>query len=90
MGKCGFKSLEVWQEAKDLAVYLYKLTQDGPIARDYSLRDQIRKAAVSIASNIAEGDERNTDKEAVRFSIFQKDHSLSYEPSYRSPLKLDI
>lgn len=62
-----FKKLNVWQKAKDLAVYIYKATGKGPMAKDYGLRDQLRRAVVSIASNIAEGDERATDKESVRF-----------------------
>ena len=44
MGK--FQELKVWQKAKDLAVYLYKLTMKGAFAKDYGLRDQIRRAAV--------------------------------------------
>lgn len=48
-------------------MYVYKLTNTGKISTDFGLRDQMRRAAVSIASNIAEGDERDTDKEAVRF-----------------------
>jgi len=65
MGK--FRELKVWQRAKDLSVFIYKLTGHGAFAKDYSLRDQIRRAAVSIPSNIAEGDELDTDKQAVRF-----------------------
>lgn len=67
MGKKGFKELVVWQRAKDLAVLIYQITDEGKISKNFNLRDQIRRSAVSIASNIAEGDERNTDKEAVRF-----------------------
>ncbi|MCP5007712.1 MAG: four helix bundle protein [Planctomycetes bacterium] len=63
----GFRDLIVWQKAKDLAVFIYKNTDSGNINKDYGLRDQIRRAAISIPSNIAEGDERETDKEAVRF-----------------------
>lgn len=63
----GFRTLKVWQKSKDLAVYLYKLTAESPFNRDFGLRDQIRRAAVSIPSNIAEGDERDTNKESVRF-----------------------
>jgi four helix bundle protein len=44
MGK--FQDLKVWQKAKDLAVYLYRLTGKGAFAKDYSLRDQIRRAGV--------------------------------------------
>ena len=55
MGK--FQDLKVWQRSKDLAVYMYKLTGKGSFAKDFSLRDQIRRAAVSIPSNIAEGDD---------------------------------
>ena len=69
MGKEGFKELKVWQKAKDLAVDIYKLTMQGEISKDFGLRDQIRRSAVSVASNIAEGDERDTDKESVRFFL---------------------
>ena len=61
-----FRSLEVWKESKDLAVKIYSLTNDGDIARDYGLRDQIRRSAVSIPSNIAEGDDLGTDKQSTR------------------------
>ncbi|HBR16189.1 MAG: hypothetical protein A3G39_09760 [Deltaproteobacteria bacterium RIFCSPLOWO2_12_FULL_43_16] len=65
MGRKGFKDLIVWQKAKDLAVAIYKLSGGGDLGRDFGLRDQIRRSAVSIAGNLAEGDERDTDKEAV-------------------------
>ena len=71
MGK-GFEELKVWQKAKDLAVLIYKITSDGKLSKDFGLRDQIRRSAVSIASNIAEGDERETDKESVRFFYIAK------------------
>ena len=68
----GFKQLKVWAEARDLAVETYRLTSTGPLAKDFGLRDQLRRAAVSIPSNIAEGDERDTDKDAVRFFYIAK------------------
>ena len=68
----GFKDLSVWQKSRDLAVNMYKLTSKGPFKHDFGLRDQVRRAAVSIASNIAEGDERDINKEAIRFFTFQK------------------
>jgi len=67
-----FQELKVWQKAKDLAVYLYKLTMTGAFAKDYGLRDQIRRAAVSISSNISEGDELDTNKQAVKFFYIAK------------------
>lgn len=73
MGK--FRELKVWQRSKDLAVYIYKLTNHGEFSKDYGLRDQIRRATVSIASNIAEGDELDTDKQAVRFFYTAKGSS---------------
>jgi hypothetical protein len=52
-GMSGFKDLKVWHRSKELAVLVYKLTQKGPFVRDYGFRDQIRRAAVSVLSNIA-------------------------------------
>ena len=68
----GFKQLKVWAEARDLAVEVYRLSSAGLLAKDFGLRDQLRRAAVSIPSNIAEGDERDTDKDAVRFFYIAK------------------
>lgn len=68
----GFKELKVWQQAKDLAVDIYRITQKGLFSRDYGFKDQIRRAAVSIASNLAEGDERGSNKDAVRFFYIAK------------------
>jgi four helix bundle protein len=70
MGK--FRELKVWQKAKDLAVHIYKLTADGYFKKDLGLRDQIRRAAVSMPSNIAEGDELNTDKQSIRHFYIAK------------------
>ena len=64
--------LNVWQKSKDLAIYVYEITSKGAFSRDFGLRDQIRKAAVSIPSNIAEGDERGTNKESIRFLYIAK------------------
>lgn len=61
-----FKELKVWQQSKDLAVNIYKLTEDGAFVKDYGLKDQIRRASVSVPSNIAEGDNLDTDKQSIR------------------------
>ena len=68
----GFKELKVWQLSKELAVSIYKITAAGAFKSDFGLRDQIRRAAVSIPSNIAEGDERGSNKDAVRFIYIAK------------------
>ncbi len=68
----GFKQLKVWVEARDLAVEIYRLSSTGSLSKDFTLRDQLRRAAVSVPSNIAEGDERDTDKDAVRFFYIAK------------------
>lgn len=62
-----FRELNIWQDAKKLAVDIYKITGSGRFDKDYGVKDQIRRATVSISSNIAEGDERNSNKEAIRF-----------------------
>ena len=78
MGK--FKELKVWQRGKDLAVSIYKISGGGPFAKDFGLRDQIRRAAVSIPSNIAEGDELDTDKQGIRHFYIAKGSSAEVLP----------
>jgi len=70
MGK--FQDLNVWQRARDLAVYIYKLTNKTPFSKDFGLRDQIRRAAVSIPRNIAEGDDLGSNKQAIRHFYIAK------------------
>lgn len=72
MKKAGFKGLKVWEISKDLAVRIYKIADMENIRKDYGLRDQMRRAAVSVPSNIAEGDERDSVKEAIRFFYIAK------------------
>jgi len=61
-----FKELKVWQNAKDIAVSVYRLTDKELFLKDYGLRDQMRRASVSIPSNIAEGDDLSTDKQSIK------------------------
>ena len=67
-----FQKLRVWQIAKDLAVKIYKLTSTATFSRDFGFKDQIQRSAVSIPSNIAEGDESGTDKLSVRHFYISK------------------
>ena len=68
----GFRKLLVWQRSKALAVLIYRLTSCSPLSTDFALRDQLRRAAVSVCSNIAEGDARRTGKESVQFFFIAK------------------
>ena len=70
MGK--FKNLRVWQDAMDLAEGIYKITRRGTFSKDYGLCHQIQRAVVSIASNIAEGDERGSSRESIHFFYIAK------------------
>ncbi len=67
-----FEDIEGWQKARKLAKDIYQATSSGKFATDYALRDQIRRAAVSIISNIAEGFERGGDREFLQFLALSK------------------
>jgi four helix bundle protein len=62
-----FEDLLVWQMAIELVKRVYVLTASGLFSRDFGLRDQIRRASVSIPTNIAEGFERASRKEYLQF-----------------------
>jgi four helix bundle protein len=62
-----FEDLDVWKEARSLVKAVYSFTSTGAVARDFGIRDQLQRAAVSVMSNIAEGFERGTNKEFVQF-----------------------
>lgn len=62
-----FEDLIVWQKAHELAVGIYGLTSREPFCRDFGLRDQIQRSAVSVMSNIAEGFERYSRPEFRQF-----------------------
>ena len=62
-----FEDLEIWKDARRLTKAIYRMTKDGGFAKDFALRDQIRRAAVSVMSNIAEGFERGGNQEFIQF-----------------------
>ncbi|WGH74403.1 four helix bundle protein [Tenacibaculum tangerinum] len=74
MGKfSSFEEIISWQKARELNVDIYKITNSCDLfLKDYGLRDQIRRASISISSNIAEGFERQTTKEFIRFLYIAK------------------
>jgi len=67
-----FEDLEIWQLARELSKYIYKVTSHEPFCQDYRFRDQIRAAAGSAMDNIAEGFERGGNKEFVQFLYISK------------------
>ena len=67
-----FEELHVYQRARELANAIYRATKSSPFAADQSLSEQIRRAAVSVVSNIAEGFERGTKSEFIQFLFIAK------------------
>ena len=62
-----FEDIEVWQMSRELARNVYRMTAGGSFAKDWGLKDQIQRAAVSVSSNIAEGHGRRGNREMVKF-----------------------
>lgn len=67
-----FEDLIAWQKARLLTKSIYKLSSDGSFSRDFPLRDQIRKSAISVMSNVAEGFERGRPREFNQFLSIAK------------------
>lgn len=68
-----FEDIEAWKQARELTNRLYTITNSGTFARDFDLRSQIRRAAISVMSNIAEGFERGGgDREFRHFLSMAK------------------
>lgn len=61
------KKLEIWELSMKLTTIIYKITSEGKLAKDFTLKDQLRRAAVSVPSNIAEGAASGFDKMGVRY-----------------------
>jgi four helix bundle protein len=70
-----FEDIEAWQKARKLTREIYTVSNEGQFSKDFGLRDQMRKASVSIMSNIAEGFERGGTKEFVQFLSVAKGSS---------------
>lgn len=63
-----FEKLACWQQARELAVWIYKITKSFPVEEKFGIVNQMRRAAVSITSNLAEGTSRVSKKEQAHFS----------------------
>lgn len=75
----GFKSLIAWQKAYGLVLDIYQMTKNFPKSEQYALVSQMRRAAVSVISNIAEGYERKHRKEYIQFLMIAKGSSGEIE-----------
>jgi four helix bundle protein len=67
-----FQHLDVWNEAKVIAVQIYKLTNLGLLSKDFGLRDQMRRSSVSVPSNIAEGEESGSNRKSISYFYISK------------------
>jgi four helix bundle protein len=63
-----FEKLEVWKEARELVVWIYTITKEYPAEEKFGLVTQLRRAAVSVVSNLAEGSSRKSAKDQAHFS----------------------
>lgn len=67
-----FEELEIWKDAVKIGVQIYKLTEEGKLKNDFSAKDQLRRAAISISNNIAEGFEYNNNRSFIKFLLYSK------------------
>ncbi len=67
-----FEEIEAWQTARELTKMIYSLTEKGKFSRDFGLKDQIRRALVSVMSNIAEGFESQTQQQFIKYLAIAK------------------
>ena len=67
-----FEDLEIWQKATEIALEIYLISEKGKLKTDFGMKDQIRKAAMSISDNISEGFEHNNNKDFIRFLRYAK------------------
>jgi len=83
-----FEDLIVWQKAIEFVKEVYLITNQGDLKRDFGLRDQMRRAAVSIPTNIAEGFERNSRKEYLLFLNIAKGSAGETRSLFRVALEV--
>jgi four helix bundle protein len=67
-----FEDLVAWQKARELARDIYRVTDEGRFGKDFALRDQIRRASISVMSNVAEGFDRASRGEFHQFLVIAK------------------
>jgi four helix bundle protein len=85
-----FKDIAAWQQARELTRDIYAASNGGAFSKDFGLRDQIRRASISIMANIAEGHERSGTSEFVQFLSISKGSAGEVEATSTWPLILAI
>jgi len=83
-----FEDIKAWQKARDVTKLVYRISSDEKFFRDYGLRDQIRRSAVSIMANIAEGNGRKTNKDFANFLVIA--HCSAAETQSHLYVALDL
>jgi four helix bundle protein len=76
MGARNFEELDCWNESRALVNLVFGACENGKLSKDFGTSDQIRRAALSVMNNIAEGHGRNSRKEFIRFLDFAQSSSL--------------
>ena len=89
MSSSKYKDLKVWQKSMDLVSMVYALIKLLPKEEFYGISDQMRRAAVSIPSNIAEGHGRHTDKEFIKFLSISRGSLFELETQLEICLRLN-
>lgn len=84
----GFKDLIVWQKGHELVLLTYKTTREFPVEEAYGLSSQMRRAAVSVTSNIAEGFGRHSSKDREHFYVMAYGSLTELENQYTVALDL--
>jgi four helix bundle protein len=92
-----YEDIKGWQRARELTNFVYTITKQEAFSRDFGLKDQIRRAAISVMSNIAEGFERGGQKEFIHFLSIAKASAgevqsqlyIALDQKYTTPEKFD-
>ncbi len=84
-----FEDIRAWQAAREAVNAVYEISSKGLFAKNFSLRDQIRRAAISIPSNIAEGFSRQSNKEFIQFLFVAKGSAAEVQSQLYAALDQD-
>jgi len=85
-----FEDIKAWQKARQLTRSIYESTAEGAFTKDYGLREQVRRACVSIMANIAEGFGRHSDKEFANFLNIARGSATEAQSHLYVALDLDF